>query len=262
MIAAKRRIAVQDLLLVAFSVVVIVLSVSVTGEKQRTVSIRDASGHLQRYSLAANDPRLAKLESELAQWSKGLPETAVTLAKWHVELADFYIGRTQSKTDSSTVVQASFANRSPEAETKEASVLRAEHAYWTSVREQANQVIAAAERKCLQRNIGSAPIVLGDVTFSSPTAAAFGLAGLAGLATAALFAGWMYFCPAISLVEDASDDMKTALPAQAERPGELRLSIPRQWIRVHQPASVVARRVAYLVLVVGAFVCLGMLPVN
>jgi hypothetical protein len=258
MIAATRRMAMHDFLLVAFSVIVIVLSVASEGDKRQTVEVRDASGNLQRYSLAADDPRLAKLQSELANWAKGLPGARLTLAKWHAELADFYVGRTQPRPDDPTVVQVSFAEQTSRSANKEAAALSAQHNYWIRVRDHARQSIIAAEEQLRQRKSSSEPppIMLGELSSSGPSLTAFGFAGVTGLGVAIAFACWIYVCPAICLSKDRrSPEWETASSNQDGRLRELRLSIPPQWVRIHQPAAVVLRRVLYSALVIFALAC-------
>ncbi len=257
MIAATRRMAMHDFLLVAFSVVVIVLSVASQGDKRQTVEVRDASGNLQRYSLAADDPRLAKLDSELANWAKGLPDASLTLAKWHAELADFYVRKTLTKPDDPTVVQVSFADQASPAANAEANAMSAQHGYWVRVRDQARQAIDTAEEQLRQRKSSKPPIVLGEVLCSGPSLAAFGFAGVTGFGVAIAFACWIHVWPAISLRQDRQSQQRETVSSNHNgRLQELRLSIPPQWVRVHQPAAVVIRRVVYIALVIGAFACL------
>ncbi len=108
MIASTRRMALHDFMLIAFSVVVIALSIAPKGDQRQTVEVRDGSGDLQRYSLAVEDPRLVKLQSDLAQWVSGVPEASLTLAKWHAELADFYVGKILARPVQPTVAAQSI----------------------------------------------------------------------------------------------------------------------------------------------------------
>lgn len=257
MIAKTRRMAMHDFLLIAFAVVVIVLSLAVKREKQQIVEIRDDSGNLQRYSLATDDPRLARLQGELAKWSKGRPNASLTLAKWHAELADFYVGRTAPKSpklDNSAVVQASFADQASRTASNESAAMRAQNAYWTRVRDQARQAIVVAEEKLSQRSSSSAkpPIALAEVTNSGLSMSDFGRAGVSGFGVAIAFACWIYVCPAISLGEDRRSRQWATECSNEGQPKELRLSIPPQWVRIRQPVAVVTRRVVYATLVLAA----------
>ena len=249
----------HDFLLVAFSVVVILLSATADREERQIVEIRDASGNLKPYSLAVDDPRLAKLQDQLADWTKGRPDAALTLAKWHFELADFYVTRTQGQ-PSNAVVQVSFAdgNQTSSAAEKEAAALRVQNAYWTRVRDQAKQTIDAVEEKRrLEKLSGSPPIVFAERTLATPSPADFGIAGLAGLVVAIVFAYWVYLCPAITLSEDWRVQ-EASLPGYDpdQRVQEFRIAIPAKWVRLHQPVSVLLRRVVYGFIVTGAFACL------
>ena len=61
MIAAPRRISLQDFLLVTFSVAVLVLASWPETPPRQWVQLRQPDGSLRQYSLAKNDPRIAKL---------------------------------------------------------------------------------------------------------------------------------------------------------------------------------------------------------
>ena len=299
MIASTRRMALHDFMLIVFSVVVIALSITPNGDERQTVAVRDAGGDLQRYSLAVEDPRLAKLQSDLAQWVRGVPEASLTLAKWHAELADFYIGKILAepvqqvelmKTEPTapaagpeasvsqhvspeasgygpqknvvpsahqpTVAQVSFADAaSPPAS---GDALSAEHAYWVGVRDAARKTIAEAEAKQRRRDSSSAlpPIVFGELIRSGPSLTDFGIAGASGFGIAIIFACWVHVCPPITLDEDArSRQLATADSDGDGLPRGLRLSIPPQWVRIHQPTAVVLRRFTYAALVMGALGC-------
>lgn len=263
MIAVTRRLAIHDFLLIACSVVVILLSAAPERDHLQTVEVRDASGAYQRYSLAADDPRIGKLQRELANWPKRLPNRSLTLAKWHVELAEFYIGRTKPVAVDAPVQQVAFSvpgvKESNAESLAEQTSLSAERDYWHLVRDKAQRAIADGEEKLQQRerNSGPPPIVIGELSRPGRSPRDFGIAAVGGLSVALLFAAWVHVCPPIRLREDRpTSEIESSSVRREGARRELKLSIPSQWVRIHQPMAVNVRRFAFAALVVAAFVCL------
>ena len=93
MIAAMRRQAMLDFLLVAFSITVIVVANWPPPAPKQTV-ILHAEGGPRQYSLAAKDPRLAKLRHLLENWSVDSLDKTLAKTNWLIEVAEFYAGRT------------------------------------------------------------------------------------------------------------------------------------------------------------------------
>lgn len=260
MIATTRRMAIQDFLLIAFSVVVIVLSLWPQGDARQTLVFRHLSGALQQYSFEADDPRLDKLRHELANRSRHVPDASLTRETWRAEVADFYASRTDRSGQSpDQVVRVSFSDVPPsETVIAELQQLSDQHQYWINVRDRARKAIAAAQSRLKQQKmlVGPPPIEFGKLTDGGLPANAFVMASLIGLCVAAGFAWWSYLWPAIRLrVDSSAPQLQTPKPEDAEKPHELRLVIPAKWVRVHQPAPVLIRRVAYTTVVVGAVAC-------
>lgn len=257
MLAEARRMAIHDFLLIACAVSVIALSAISTPENRQIVEIRDRQGNAQRYSLAPDDPRLAKLRSELTKWNRPKTHAPLTLAKWHAELAEFYAMKTQPSTRVSPIQQVLYIDRDPTEAQAEARAWNRQHHYWLDVLERAEVSVANLQRKQNQAAAkAKPPIVFAEIRRSGPAASEFAIAGIAGLGIALAFACWVYVCPAIGLRSESEESTLRSLDAMDdERQRELRLSIPPQWIRIHQPKLVVLRRIAYGTLVLAAIVC-------
>ena len=260
MIATTRRMAIQDFLLIAFSVVVIVLSLWPQGDARQTLVFRHHSGALQQYSFEADDPRLEKLRHELANRSRRVPDASLTRETWRAEVADFYASSTdRSGKSPDQVVRVSFSDVPPsQAVVAELKQLSDQHQYWINVRNRARKAIAAAESRLKQQQmqVGPPPIEFGKVSHGGHPPNAFALASLIALSVAAGFAWWSYLWPAIRLRADSlAPQLQTPKPEDAGKLHELRLVIPAKWVRIHQPAPVLIRRIAYTTVVVGAVAC-------
>lgn len=254
MIATKRRMATLDFLLVALSATVALQAFWPAASPRQAVDIRNADGHVHRYSLAADDPRLAPLTQAVMNPPRPRPTASLAKLKWLAETADFYVSQTEPKRQSTGYVfPASFRhNRSSTKSVTQADALAAERNYWIEVREESRQKIAQAEAKLrLQQTLAvPPPIVLGDVIRSGRSRRFLLTATLLGLGVASFFACWTYACPAIDLRVEASLLDPRSIETDRSRPQELCVVIPARWVRVHQPASVTIRRVAQTAMVV------------
>jgi hypothetical protein len=259
MIAATRRMATLDFLLIAFSATAGLLAFWPVAGPRQTIEYRDASGHIQRYSLEADDPRLKQLTQAVMKQSRPRPNASLAKVKWLAETADFYVGRTKPKQeDSSFVLPVSFRrNLSSTNSANEADVLIAEQNYWIKIREESRQKIAQAEAKLRHQQSLAVPpaIVLGDVVRGGHSPSSLVASTLLGVCIAGLFALWTYACPAIRLHAAASPpDLQTCNDDQS-RTCELRVVIPTRWVRVHQPSSVTIRRIAQTAVVAAGLAC-------
>jgi hypothetical protein len=256
MIATNRRMAMHDFLLVALSVVVITLSTCSTPTAHQTVEICGADGNTHRYSLALHDPALLNLRHQAHQWTKQAPWPELTLAKWRAELCEFYAARTEAIRTNTDVVAVSFTAPTAPADDPYAQAMARQHQAWIREAQRAQQVIQQLEAVQEQRRAlrGPVPIVFGEVTTQQSTSSLM-FAVAAGFCIAALFAVWTRLAPSIGLIP--ADEAPEILSAsEPKRRQSIQLSIPNRWVRVHQPASVIVRRAAYLMVVATALISL------
>jgi hypothetical protein len=251
--------AIHDFLLIAIAVILIALSVLPKGEARQTLVIRDRSGNLQTYSLNANDPRLASLRRKLAMWSRPAPNPRLSIQKWCAEVADYYAKQTEAKPHRvENVVPVSFKlNRPVPTHASEAKALNAQHAHWLRLAAEAKNAIAKSESEIerLKKLAGSPPVQFGELASGKHSSRMHVLAGVFGLCVACGFARWTYVCPSIRLHSTAMSPRQAAA-ADDKRPiGGLQLEIPPQWVRLHQPTSVVIRQTAFAVVMIAGITC-------
>ena len=263
MIATTRRMAIHDFLLVAMATLVIVLSNWPNSQKRQSVDLRNSDGTSQRYSLAVDDPRLAKLQRDLDSWNRGGTNTAIALTKWRVELAEFYVDRFQSP-PSTSVTQVSFVESGGNAASTDGPQISARkhwQSYWANVGKQARESLAIQNAKLRDhRALVGPPIVLGKV-IESRSKNAFLISCICGLLMATVFGFWTYISPSLGLhrtenVDEAEGNREQLTGSRERALTELQLRIPSEWVRIHQPISVVLRRVLYAGLVGAALLCM------
>lgn len=250
MIAVNRRMASHDFLLLGLAVAVIVLTASPKPAKRQVVDIRHPDGVTQRYSLGADDPRLPVLQSKLKEWQRRPHNPALAQEKWHAELAEFYASRTQPE-PGSNVVTVSF-RQDQIIDDQRLTVQQQEHAHWLAVQNRATEAISKLQSLDEQTQ-QPPPIVFGEFASGPRSATDLTVAASIGSIFALFFAAWTYFQPPILLAGEA-DHAGGRFSAPANR--AIKVSIPVRWIKVHQPAGVIARRVLYASVVAGALLCL------
>jgi hypothetical protein len=259
MISTISRMAIHDVLLITFAVTVITLSILPEGEARQTLLIRDPSGKVQEYSLQADDPRLATLQRQIAKWPRRVRSPQLAMKKWYAEAAEHYATWTEPQPATrEPFVAASFAiDDSTVQYAGEARQLSEQHDYWVGVAAEAREAITKAEMEIQRRqyHAGPPPIALGHVDGGGHPPRALILAGVFGICVASGFARWTYVCPSIRL-----QPLQKAPPQRAESDAhdandELRLAIPPQWVRVHQPTPVLVRQTAYCALLITGIAC-------
>ncbi len=264
MIGTNRRMPAHDFLLVAFSVALIVLSTWPETQPRQWVQLRERDGSLRQYSLTESDPRLAQLRLSLEKWAKAGQETRLAVAQWCAELADFYSQRTEpSPAQVASPIRAvgfridareRAEERRAEA-AKAASELRTQHDYWLERSQQARAEIAKVEeirrsRKALEI---PPPIVFGDLEPGRKPAASVMVATVIGLVVALAFSLWSWLSPTLHLRGQSDGDRgTTSAGGEIEKGDELRLMVPAAWVRVRQPAGVIARWGAMGILTIAA----------
>lgn len=267
MIAKSRQMATHDFLLILSAAVVLVITAWPSPGERQLVGIRQSDGTVKSYSLAPEDPRLAKLKHELSEWNTPPQSSELAVARWHAELAEMYVERTlprPSAEDTSMVMPVSFesdAVRQRE-ELAAAEARQRQNQYWQDYARKAHVRIEAVEARQLQLQSlkASPPIVMGELSPAPHPAATFLFAGLIGVATSIAFAIWNFAAPSIRLTQPLppgtnSEAGGTKL-SDANSCNELQLSIPSRWVKVRQPWSVKLRQSAYAVLILAAFVSL------
>ena len=261
MIATTRRMAIRDFLLVFTATLVIALSLWPGARARQTVDLSSPQGVSQRYSLALDDPRLEKLRRDLDGWSRGSPHTALAVAKWQAELADYYAQRAQTPAhtahSTSGIATVSFVD-SPRDNPSLPTSGQRWGTYWEEVGSQARHSVAVEHAKLEQHRARTVPpIRFGSVVEVRPPHA-FMVSCVLGCLMGSLFAAWTFSCPSIGLLNDSNEANLRRLQGQgSSHPpcAELQLQIPAAWVRVHQPVLVIVRRILYASLVIAGIVC-------
>lgn len=262
----RQRWAVKDLALVAVSVTAITLGLWSAAPLRQMIHCSDADGNTRSFSLPLGDSRLARIGRELQRRQTPPPVNAVVLAKWRIDLAAHYTKRCEAErrrglaaklaveessvgageaagrltTASHHVAQASFSDRAGAAAAAAVSGEGAEEreaAFWQNVAARAQVTLAQAETQVANQLAHAAPppVVLGTIVAPGRSLEAWVTATLLGLLAACLFAEWAYRSPAIEVVPRHPE-------TKAGQEDEIRIEIPSDWIRIHQPLDVWARR--------------------
>lgn len=269
MIATTRRMPLHDFLLVACSVAVIVLANWPVSQPRQWFQLRQTDGSLRQYSLAEDDSNLSRLRLSLQEWARAGQQTRLGLAQWRSELSEFYLQRLDSEKDSSfqpirTVAYDSqvdghenHARRTRDDDVHDEAAMhqQARRQYWTDLGQRAREEIVEIHeiRRSRKAMEVPPPIVFGQLEPGRKPAHAVFVSALVGISAGFLFFCWSWFVPTLTLERSgtgAFDD--TQRPSQAG-PNELQLSIPSDWVRVRQPAGVLARWVAMATLAIMAF---------
>ena len=260
MIFKTRQMVTGDLLLVALASAAIVLSIWPRDEPRQLIQIRLTGGGLQTYSLPQTDPRLAVLRQKLAVWSNPRPDSSTALAKWRAEVAQFYAERTDPENINADVIQVSFTDQSlgqQESSTstpagEDARQPHRQHVYWIKVRDAAIQeIVTAKERRAHQRALAGPPIVFGELSHAPLPMKALATASVTAMLVALTFFIWGALFPSLKLHQT-----QLAHLDDDRQPGSLRLTIPANWVRLHQPVVVQVRRLVAFSLVVAAIICI------
>ena len=262
MIAKSRQLATHDFLLILSAAVVLAFSAWPKPDAHQTVQIRQINGSSKTYSLAPSDPRLAKLKHELSEWKKPERSTTLAIAKWQADIAAFYAERTLPRSqpiDNSIIMPVSFQDVATkrEAELAAREARERQHNFWLEFATKAEEQIDEEEKLQAQRRSlrASPPIVIGEVIPRPHAASTFFFSGLVGVLIALIFAAWTFAAPSIQVTPDAESRSPELRSKLDTTPCELRLSIPSQWIQVHQPWSVQLRLSAYAILILSALAC-------
>lgn len=290
MIATDRRMPIHDFFLVALSVAVIVVSTWPEAPPRQWVQFRQPDGNLQPFSLPQDDPRLAKLRLRLETWAKAGQETRFAVAQWRAEVAEFYASRTEppAAPANATFRAVSFrggveadppwaaeeqARNGGVAAAIEQQLRQQQHDDWLLAAAAARAEVARIEeiRRSRRALEVPPPIVFGPLQPGGTPARAYLVAPLAGLLVGLGFTLWAFLFPSLRLAPSPSDDggqeisggkanasgreppHETGLPVPSHVEPELQLRVPSNWLRVHQPAAVLARMgAAWLLAVVAA----------
>jgi len=252
MIAKRRRLAMHDFLLIVIATGVIVVSFLPLAPPRREVRIRDAAGDMRTYSLELHDPTWKRLQAQTAQTrQQKTTSSALAVAKWQAEVAGFYAEQTKPR----QILQVSFRDhRDVESENVP---MRMQHEAWLRVRDEAQLEINRWENSFQNLQILDTPraVEIGDFVPPHRTARAYAIALIGGLLVAAVFALWALLAPSIQLPTEPTNETNR-VPADPDRAFDFACTVPRDWIRVRQSASVWLRRAAEATLVI---VALGIL---
>jgi len=267
--------AIHDFLLVLLSAALLTLLLWPPSSAIRQVDIRRYDGSIQSYQLAANDPKLAKLEEELQRWSKPKPNSQLAISKWQAELGGFYAERTlpgvKQQEEKRILPVSYYPDHAEKRETaaREAANLEQQHAYWLDFQRQAVRSVEEEEQRQRQMlSLRSRPsIMIGELRSAPYTRKALVGSSLVGLCVAMLFAAWNYLIPSIQLVKQPSESGRPAgadgsdcdiiEPAESDRQHlresisslQFQVMLPAKWLKVHQPLGVWIRQAAYLTLI-------------
>ncbi len=235
MLAAVRRLSVQDFFLVAFSVMVIVLTHWPDSPRRQWVQLRLRNGELRRYSIPQGDVALQRLKLVRERWMNHGLDTRVAIANWRLELSEHY-GASWTAVAETENISGKGAQVLRRAELEAvgdditgasgqvdlvgfqtaSSVGTAEHAarsrkQWLRFGEQSRAEIRLLEqqRESRSRDLTRAPVVFGPTELGGKPSLAF-----KGAISAGLFAGVLYsisvFCfPALAFLR--SSDMKNSV---------------------------------------------------
>ncbi len=286
-----RRWASQDLVLAAFCVAAITLGLWPDEPTRQMIHSLDRDGNTSSYSLSLQDSRLARLSREIDRLHNPPPTREIVLAKWRMDLAGHYarrldsIARPETSAPENTtlgtknsapdaisaadspaggtpIVQVGFSlppnslasDQTPQAsQTGSAAVVARELAFWNGVSQKSQIALESANQHIAQQiaKMGPPAIVLGEVFQPAKSANAWITAILLGLLTSCLFADWQMRSPAIVITRsDVSRDTPNTQPDAKDL--AVRIQIPIEWIRIHQPASVLARRATLALLLIAA----------
>ena len=265
MIAKSRQMATHDFLLILSAAVVLTITAWPSPGERQNVGIRQPDGTMKSYSLAPEDPRLAKLRHELSEWNSPPHSSKLAVARWHAELAAMYVERTlprPSTEDASMVMPVSFESDAvrQRQELAAAEARQRQNQYWRDYADKARTRIEAEEARQvrLQSLKASPPIVMGELSPAPHAPTTFLLAGLIGVATSIAFAFWNFAAPSIRLTQPlgAGTNTEAGEPnlKHSNSSSELQLSIPSRWVKVRQPWPVKLRQSAYALLILAAFV--------
>ncbi len=270
-----RRWASQDLVLAAFCVAAITLGMWPDEPTRQMIHSLDRDGNTSSYSLSLDDSRLARLSRELDRRQNPPPTREIVLAKWRMDLAGHYArrldpdarrGAIAPKTETPAVlsggvpiVQVGFSSE-PNAETAEAgaalgySAQTRELAFWRGISAKSELALESANEQIAQQiaNMGPPSIVLGKVFEPSKSANAWITAILLGLLASCVFADWQMRSPTIVITQKSLSAGAEDVAEAESNDGTVRLQIPIEWIRIHQPLSVQLRRLMLVCLVLAA----------
>ncbi len=248
MIAVIRAMVNEETFLSALAVAIITFSLVPPDVPRQHFSWRDSSGQVHHYSLSTDDARLKTLRRELRVWRGEWPTCKLAVAKWRQELADFYAQELDAApTDEADgeVVQVSFHSQTEAASDDSLSNLSPSTAqYWRRVSSETAREVANEERKLERRKSGSvkSPIVFGKVVDQGRGLRAFLIAFGGGVAAWIVFSLWSLFAPLRRLVAADETEQPESIDGR-EFHNVVRIEIPAAWVRLHQPTSVVIRRV-------------------
>lgn len=279
-----RRWASQDLVLAAFCVAAITLGLWPDEPTRQMIHSLDPEGNTSSYSLSLDDSRLARLSRELGRRQNPPPTREIVLAKWRMDLAGHYTRRLDPAAGSGApapektspelqsggmpVVQIGFATQpttqvAQTIATSDNGTVARELAFWRGVSQKSKFALESANHEMAEKIASQGPpaIVLGEVFEPSKSANAWITAILLGLLASCIFADWQMRSPKITITRadvtraDVSRDtqnLETEDSAADVNDGAVRIQIPIEWIRIHQPLSVQVRRATLVCLVIAA----------
>ena len=243
MFASSRRLNSCDFLLFGSSIALACICLWPRPVDRKLVKVRDADGQTRSYSIAIDDPKLTAITTRLRQWENQASSRALRTAQWHAEVADYYCQIDDKSTSANTtepppVAQVSFVD------SERPDIRNEDHSFWSQLAESARKRVQR-EMKRIERDRETTgpPVVLGSVTKSIGSPAAYPIACFTALATVGLAIRRQRLRPPIELgctVEQPVDpnDVKV-----------IRLQVPDSWVRIRQPAEVMLWRHLYAVAV-------------
>ncbi len=244
MIAAAPRMTCLDFVLLGCSVAVLIVFLWPADSARQLVGIRSSSGEFERYSVRTDDPSLQILRRRIEKWQNSPTSRALRVARWQAAVAAYYCARANGDSEQ-TVAPVSFTDGDDSHSNATAQ------SYWVRLRDDAQVKIAMAEKQLQRRTEPSdRPVTFGPITRPHGAPLAYPAALLAAAATVALAIRRQRVRPPIEIGLDTAD------PLDSLEIPTIYLPMPSNWLRVVQPAEVLAWRGLYAILVGSAAACL------
>lgn len=278
MMLGRASTPLRDATLVAVSTAAIVIANWPADSPRRLITFRHAAGTdtssgvvgFRTHSLPVDDPRLRRLQRHVERRSNPQPGMSVAVARWRLELAEFYAANPpRSSSNAGDVSDGADPSKAGEdANGSDGANGSGGGIAWDRFAFETRETLERLDREMAAKieAAGAGPIRFGTILPPSPPRTAIPIAVLA--AAFAFFAArfWGSRFPGLSLepAPQASggpdpDPGRPPHPRQSsldridvEADQTLALAIPRHWVRVRQPLGVQLRRVCFVAIVVAA----------